>query len=186
MAEYIVQKDNPNSKKIVLADWTLSRKLFGWISNGDTTYYQPSDENVITMFESDVDIGDPEASQAALDAVSTASEGAWFWDWDLRRIWYKPKSGLTPFDKDNLVIGFVQFRLGNFPGVNADDLPVRPLILNPPPVTMRSGQRFDSELGQTGSGSLTFANDQLIAGRQDLEPDGTVEMFEILETYSGV
>jgi hypothetical protein len=188
---YSDQIKNPVSKKVVFATATFLKHFFGWLPNNpaDNTYYQESSENVTAMRENGEDLGTPESSQSALNSADTSLKGAWFWEWDntdepKRRIWYKPISGTTPYD--NFVLADIGFRWGNFGGEDSTGLPFDPIITTMPTVTMRTGQRFDAELGQTGSGSLGMAKALEIMSRTDFEPNGRITFTERIDTFGGV
>lgn len=172
---------NPTSRKVVFATVRFSKHFFGWVDNSDGTYYQASSENVSAVAENDIDLGAPEASQAALVG---ATAPAWFWDWTLKRLWIKPTAATTPWD--NFVLATIDFRWGNFGGEDSTSLPFDPLITTVPTLTLRVGTVFDSTLGQTGSGSLGMVNSQNLFTRTDFEPDGQASISEAFETFGGV
>jgi hypothetical protein len=182
---------NQSSQKKVIADYRPRKHFFGWITNGDTTYYQVSQEDanaldierVTRVMENDVEATE-EASQAALNSSTTTTVGGWFFDWDDGRLYYKPKASTTPYE--NFVLANIQFRFSNFGGEDAESLPLSPFITSSPRLNMRVSRTFNATLGQTGSGNLGLANADSFMARTDYEPDARIDVSELFGTFGGV
>mgnify|MGYP003571971490 CR=1 FL=1 len=192
---YATQIKNPVSRKVVFATALFPKEFYGWEFLASGTYTQDSDENIpytsgkVSITEQvpggdAVDLGAPQSSPAAVFGNPATTKGVWYWNWAEEKLYYKPKSGTTPYE--NFVLANVQFRWGNFGGEDSTSLPFEPAITTMPTMTLRTGQRFDAELGQTGSGSLGMANYQQLMSRMDIEPNPRIEIKERIDTIGGV
>jgi hypothetical protein len=114
-----------------------------------------------------------------LVALDVSAVGGWFYDESTELLWYKAVTATTAFE--NFILGVIVFRFSQFPEEDDSGRPHDPRITAVPALDLRVSQIFESKAAQVGSGSMGLASTDGLFSRLDFEPDGEVELVEVIQ-----
>ena len=173
---FLTASEQPASQKLVFSIMTTRKHFFAWAVNG-AAYEQASADEITNVMENDVEMTE-EASLAAVQAAVTTAVGAWFWDIDTLGLYVKPKATTDVFE--NFYLASVRI-VTSSDGSTLDSLPTDARITKEPTLSLKTPFIFDGKLGQTGAGGIAFQNTDSFFMREDLEPDGLLEIVASFE-----
>lgn len=189
MTDFDTASKNPVSKKPVFVKILLLKWIFGHIDDTPTNpgLWKSTVQDLVIFVNEDEVLMTETASISALNAQSTASVGAWFYDTDNELLYIKPKASFSDV-YEGFYVAQVQILYDNF-GQDLSDEQYDARITSVPKVSIKTSPIFDGRIGQIGSGSLGIGNADAILNTLILrgyEPDGRVEITAAFETFEGV
>jgi len=181
MTTYAEAITHPDARNLVFAIARFRKQFYAWVASGTSgIWYQETLEPVDLLRENDADATEC-ASWTALLAQSVTTVGAWWYDADTDRVYYKAKSGTTAFE--NFVVGTLVFYFDETGEVDDAGQPYDAKIVDGavPSVKLSVGKSFKAEMSPTGTGSMSISGADNVFSRLDIEPDGDVTIEEAIE-----
>ena len=176
MVTFLQASELPATQKLVFSIMTTRKHFFAWAVNG-AAYEEASADEIVNVFENDVEMTE-ESSLAAVQVAVTTVVGAWFWDIDTLRLYVKPKATTGVFE--NFYRASVRI-VASSDGSTLDSLPTDERITKEPTLALKTPFIFDGKLGQTGAGGISYHNVDAFFVREDIELDGLLEIVASFE-----
>lgn len=180
MVTYAEALDWETSKPLAYANFTHFKWFFGWVPDSSVWYADLPEVVALNMFEKSVGGSLTEmtktASLSALQAQSTVSVGAWWWDFDNERMYVKPKDTETVYD-GNRYLGVIRIDVSDSSNV-LDGERYDASITRLPTQVQRGNEILDGSVSQIGGGAVSIQNVDKLIIRLGLEPDGVASLVE--------
>lgn len=168
------------SRKLVFVKQTHRKQLIAWTLSG-SVYYAPMPDPLVVTGVKENDVAATEtASLAALNAQSTATVGAYWFDFENELIYVKPKAATSVFD--SLWVATVEINISR-DGGEVDSEPYEARVSNVPAITQRTNELFDGKVAEIGAGTIKMVNVAGFLQSAKVELDGQAQVIEQLEVF---